>query len=181
MQSLVLKRTNLSVWVKAVGIVLFAVAMALSANVRVILPFSPVPLTLQVLVVVLSGFVLGARGAFLAQALYLQAILLGAPLAASGLAGPAAFVAPSAGYLLSFPIAAAVAGWLSQRSLTMRPLWRALAGVAALVVVYSLGTVWLSAYVGGLGNAWKLGVVPFLAADAAKVALATAALAVRGR
>jgi biotin transporter BioY len=49
------------------------------------------------------------------------------------------------------------------------------------VVVYSLGTVWLSAYVGGLGNAWKFGVVPFLAADAAKVALATAALSVRGR
>jgi biotin transport system substrate-specific component len=136
-------------------------------------------LTLQVLAVVLSGLVLGAWGGLIAQALYLQAILLGAPLTAAGLAGPMAFLSPTAGYLLAFPLAAAIAGWLSHRPASPRPLWRALGGIAALAVIYVLGMIWLSGFVGGLQGAWTLGVAPFIGADALKVVVATAVLSVR--
>ncbi|MBC7239229.1 MAG: biotin transporter BioY [Chloroflexi bacterium] len=160
------------------GTALFAVATALSAQVRVFLPFSPVPLTLQVVMVVLSGFVLGPWGALAAQTAYLQAIALGAPYTASGLSGLAAFASPTAGYLLSFPLAAFVAGWLSRRA--SHPVaWRALGGLAALAIIYLSGMAWLSAFVGGLGAAWKLGVAPFILADLLKVTIAVAALSAR--
>jgi len=162
------------------GAALFAVATALSAQVRVFLPFSPVPLTLQVLMVVLSGFVLGPWGALAAQMAYLQAIVLGAPYTASGLSGLAAFASPTAGYLLGFPLAAFAAGWLSRRA-SHTVAWRALGGLTALAIIYLSGMAWLSAFVGGLGAAWKLGVAPFILADLLKVTIAVAALSARRR
>lgn len=179
MFSLTLKRMQLTTWAKVLGIALFAIATALSARVSVWLPFSPVPLTLQVLVVVLSGLTLGAWGGLAAQALYLQAILLGAPATAAGLGGPAAFISPTAGYLIAFPIAAAIAGLLAQKNGGRRALWRALGGLAALSVIYGMGALWLSAYVGNLAIAWKLGVAPFVAADLLKVVIATGILSLR--
>ena len=188
MHALTLERFRFSTWAKALGVLLFAVLTAASARISVLTPLSPVPLTLQVLVVILSGFALGWRGALLSQALYLQAILLGAPWTASGIAGPMAFVAPTAGYLLSFPLAAALAGWLSERVTQSvaqgagSSAWGRLAGgMAALVVIYALGALWLAGFVGGLANGWRLGVVPFLGADALKVVIASAALSLRRR
>ena len=131
--------------------------------------------------VVLSGFVLGGRDGLIAQCLYLQAILLGAPVTAAGLGGPAAFVSPTAGYLWAFPLAAGLAGWLGYRSVSFRPLWRGLGGILAVATIYALGMLWLGGFVGGLGNAWKLGVAPFVAADALKVVIAIAALSLRDR
>lgn len=178
MHALTLYRSRQSTWAKVLAALLFAVATAVSARISVFLPVSPVPLTLQVLVVVLSGFVLGPRGGLLAQALYLQAILLGAPLAASGLGGPGAFVSPTAGYLVAFPAAAFAAGWFAERG---RWLWRLAGGIVALVVIYAVGALWLSGYVGGIGGAWTAGVLPFAGADALKVVIAAAALSLRRR
>jgi biotin transport system substrate-specific component len=117
----------------------------------------------------------------MAQCLYLQAILLGAPLTAAGLAGPAAFVSPTAGYLCAFPLAAGLSGWLSHGSVRFRPLRRALGGLLALATIYALGMFWLSGFVGGLDNAWRLGVSPFVAADALKVLIAVSCLSLRDR
>ena len=181
MHALTLYRFRESLSAKVLAALAFAVATAVSARVSVVLPFSPVPLTLQVLVVVLSGYVLGARGGLLAQGLYLQAILLGAPLAATGLGGPAAFVSPTGGYLIAFPVAAFVAGWMSRRGHRFQALWRVAGGMAAVAVIYACGMAWLSGYVGGLGRAWALGVVPFAGADALKIVIAAAVLSVRGR
>ena len=181
MHLLTLRRENISAWSRVLGVLLFAVATAVSARISVPLPFSPVPLTLQVLVVVLSGFLLGARDGLIAQCLYLQAILLGAPVTAAGLGGPAALVSPTAGYLWAFPAAAGLAGWLSHRSPSARALWRALGGIVAVACIYASGTLWLSGFVGGLGNAWRLGVLPFVPADALKVAIAVSALSLRDR
>lgn len=181
MHSLVLERVKVSAWVRIVSVLSFTLATALSARVNLPLPFTPVPLTLQVLAVVLSGLVLGPWGGLIAQLLYLQAILLGAPWTASALSGPMAFLSPTAGYLLAFPLAAAAAGWLSHRATSLRPLWRMLGGIAALAVIYILGTAWLSRFVGGLQRAWTLGVVPFIGADALKVTIAVAILSARER
>ncbi|MFO7698067.1 MAG: biotin transporter BioY [Anaerolineae bacterium] len=174
-----LRRTDASIATRILGIVLFAFATALSARLAAFFPNSPVPLTLQVLVVVLSGFTLGGRDALIAQGLYLQAILLGAPLTAAGLGGPIALVGPTAGYLISFPAAAWVAGSLSQR--VSRGAWwgRALGGLAALAIIYGLGTLWLASFVGGLNRAFALGVAPFIGPDLAKVAIAAGLLSLR--
>jgi biotin transport system substrate-specific component len=176
-----LRRTDASTATRILGIVLFAVATALSARLAAWWPNSPVPLTLQVLVVVMSGFTLGGRDALMAQGLYLQAILLGAPLTASGLGGPMALVGPTAGYLISFPAAAWAAGWLSQH--VARETWRgrALGGLVALGIIYGLGTLWLASFVGGLSRAFVLGVVPFVGPDLAKVAIACGLLSLRKR
>jgi len=181
MHTIAQSQAKLSTWVRLLGIALFAVLMAISARVSVLLPFSVVPLTLQVLVVVLSGYVLGARDGFLAQVLYLQAILLGAPATAVGLGGVAAFTAPTAGYLVSFPVAAFAAGWLSHRGGGRAVARRFLGGAVALAIVYTVGAAWLSAYVGGIRMAWAIGVAPFVAADALKVVIATAAMSLRDR
>jgi len=181
MHLLTLRRARLSAWTRAAALMLFALLTALSARVSVHLPFSPVPLTLQVLVVVLSGFVLGPRDGLIAQCLYLQAILLGAPVTAAGLGGPAALVSPTAGYLWSFPLAAGLAGWLGHRPTRFRALWRGLGGALAMTAIYALGALWLSGFVGGLSNAWKLGVVPFVGPDALKVLIAAASLSLRDR
>lgn len=179
MHSLTLGRTRTATWLKALGVLLFAAATALSAQIRIFLPFSPVPLTFQVLLVIASGLVLGARGGLLAQLLYLQAILWGAPLTAAGVGGPAAFVSPTAGYLLAFPAAAALAGWIGTGDKPFATLRRLMAGCAALAVIYLCGMVWLSGFVGGMANAWKMGVAPFALADALKIAVITAMLALR--
>ena len=179
MYATTIRRANLAVWTRVTGIALFAVATGVSARISVILPFSPVPLTLQVLVVILSGLVLGAKDGLIAQGLYLQAILLGAPVTAMGVAGPAALVSPTAGYLWAFPLAAGLAGWLGHRPTTLKGLRRIAGGLAALALIYVLGVAWLSVYVDGLGNAWRLGVVPFVGADALKVVIAAAVLSAR--
>ena len=172
-------RTSPAVRQRALGALLIAVLTAISARISVPLPFTPVPLTLQVLVVVLSGLVLGPWAGLVSQVLYLQAVLLGLSVTSMGLAGPGAFAAPTAGYLIAFPLASAVAGAIAHRWASRAALRRALASVAALAVIYALGTAWLSTYVGSLATAWALGVVPFLLPDALKLVIANAGISLR--
>lgn len=177
MDSLTFGRTRTITWLKALGVLLFALGTALSAQIKVFLPFSPVPLTFQVLLVVASGLVLGARGGLAAQLLYLQAILWGAPLTATGVGGSGAFASPTAGYLLAFPVAAALAGWIGTGNKPSATLRRLLGGFAALALIYLCGMVWLSGFVGGMAQAWKVGMAPFVLADVLKIAVVTTMLA----
>ena len=157
-----------------VGVLIFAALTALTARFSFRLPFTPVPITLQVLAVLLAGLVLGARGGAASQLTYLGMIAVGLPFTASGLAGPAAFFSPTAGYLLAFVPAAFVVGALA------RPGWRtALAALAGIAVIYVGGASWLAVWLGGdWAKAWTLGVAPFIAADLAKAVLAVAAAGV---
>ncbi len=173
-----LRRVEVRPGARVIRIALFAVATAISARLSVLTPLSPVPLTMQVLVVLLSGLMLGPRDGLLAQIAYLQAVLLGAPVTASGLAGPAAFVGPTAGYLIAFPLAALVAGWMGQHS-AARLAWRALGAIAGMAAIYALGTAWLAVYVGNLSQAVRLGVLPFVAVDALKAVIAVGLVSTR--
>ena len=160
-------------------ILLFAALTALTARIAIPLPFTPVPITLQVLAVLLSGLVLGARSGAASQIAYLVAILAGLPLTASGIGGPAAFLGPTGGYLLAFAPAAFVAGLaVETRSPVIRLLVNSLAGV---LVIYLGGTAWLAVWLGGnVSRAWQLGVAPFVLVDLVK-AIVAAALARSGR
>lgn len=147
--------------------------IAASAQMSVPLPFSPVPMTMQPLAVLLVGAALGASRGFAAALLYLLEGLSGLPFFAGGLAGPIVLMGPTAGYLAAFPVAAGVAGLFSDRGWT-RPAPAAIASLTfALAILYLSGWSWL---VLGFGLepelAFATGVLPFLLADAVKVVIA---------
>lgn len=137
-----------------------ALATGVAAHVRLPLPFTPVPLTLQTLAVLLAGGLLGARRGVAAQVLYLLLAALGLPL----LAGPT-LCGPTGGYLLGFVAAAGLMGLLAPRG-GLRVLAGALGGAALILVC---GATWLWAVTGcTLGQAFAWGVAPFVAGDLLK-------------
>lgn len=106
------------------------------------LPFTPVPVTLQVFAVLLSGLLLGRKWGTVAQLQYLLLGALGLPVFALGKSGPAALFGVTGGYLLSYPIAAGVTGLLRERWPSLKGQ---LAGCAMGVgIIYSLGCLWLA-------------------------------------
>lgn len=108
-----------------------------------------VPITLQTLAVALTGLILGPWRAFAATALYLLVGFAGLPVFAGGASGLGSFAKPSIGYLLSFPVAALVCGWLARAFLRRFPdrqwLWLFAAGLAAsILVIHPAGIVGMS-------------------------------------
>ncbi len=146
-----------------------AFALALSAKVQV--PFYPVPMTLQTLVVLALGAAYGARLGAATVALYLVEGFLGLPVFAAALAGPAYMAGPTGGYLAGFLAAAALVGVLAERGWDRS--WPLLLAAMALghTVIFALGFAWLAVLVGP-GKALVLGVAPFAAATVVKTLLA---------
>jgi biotin transport system substrate-specific component len=158
-----------------VPVLLFAMLSALTARITIPLPFSVVPITLQTLAVLLSGLVLGSRAGALSQLLYLGAIAAGLPISASGIGGAAAFVTPTAGYLIAFVPAAFVAGYIlehlqsgGQHAL----LLHIAAGLCGLLVIYLGGVAWLTVVLGNFQVALQQGLIPFIGVDLGKALLA---------
>lgn len=143
--------------------------MALSAKISI--EVGPVPFTLQPLVVLLTGMVLGARDGAASMALYVLLIASGQPLDARGL-GAAVFAGPTWGYLVGFIPAAFVTGWLVESG-AQRVWQRWLAGIVGVLVIY-VGGVPIMKMVLGLdwAAAWEVGAAPFLGLDIAKALLA---------
>ncbi len=149
--------------------------IALAAQIAIPIPFSPVPLTLQPIAVLLVGVTLGSSRGAAAAALYLFEGFVGLPVFAQAHGGATWLVAATGGYLLSYPAAAFLAGWFSERGWGSTTL-RAIAGMlAALTVIYAGGFSWL-AILAGPGAAFTMGILPFVVADIVKVALAAALL-----
>ncbi|MBN2184017.1 MAG: biotin transporter BioY [Candidatus Krumholzibacteriota bacterium] len=153
---------------RARRIAAFVIFTAVGAQLAVRLPYTPVPVTMQTLFVVLAGIVLGPRDGFYAMISYLVAGLAGAPVFAHFSFGPAVIAGPTGGYLLAFPAAALVAG-LIFRSLgrgSLAVLTAALSGTALILVA---GTLYLSVFTGlSLSRAVFLGITPFLAGACVK-------------
>jgi biotin transport system substrate-specific component len=147
-----------------------SLATALAARAAVPVPWSPVPLTGQTLAVLLTGAALGARRGALAQALYLAEGAAGLPVFAGG-AGPLALVGPSAGFLLAFPLAAALTGALAERGWDRGPWRMALAMALGNLVLYVPGAALLARFVPA-DRVLAAGVLPFLPGDALKIAVA---------
>ena len=146
---------------------------------QIVVPLFPVPFTLQVFAVVLSGLLLGPRYGALAMAIYLMVGAVGAPVFNTFQGGIGHLLGPTGGYLISYPIAAAVAGLAATAASgasRRRALWVSfLAGTAGLVVIYTFGATWLMILSQlPLAVAVAQGVLPFVLFDLAKVALAAA-------
>jgi biotin transport system substrate-specific component len=163
-----------------VAAVLFITALtAAAAQVSVPLPFTPVPFTLQPMIVLLGGAALGARLGMASQVLYLLLGAAGLPLFAASPVLPQGLfrlLGPTGGYLLSYPLAAFVAGSLAERGFDRRYGTSVLAMAAGLAVVFTCGVLWLAWFAApapaGLSVALQTGLYPFLPADLVKICLA---------
>ncbi len=159
---------------RALAIGAAALVVAASAQVAVPVPYSPVPMTLQPLAVLVVGGLLGPALGAGALVLYLGLGLLGLPVFFAGGAGIGHVLGPTGGYLLAFPLAAAVAGRFS--GATPR-LGSVLLGCAlAMLVIHAGGAAQLAILGGNPGFAFRAGFVPFLTGDLIKVGLAAAVI-----
>lgn len=159
-------------------VALFAAVIAVLGTLPAV-NVGPVPITAQTLGVMLAGSVLGARRGFLAVLLFLVLVAVGLPLLASGAGGLAVFAGASAGYLFSWPVAAAVIGWLTERSWNRYnvALGTAVNVVGGIVVIYAVGVPVLVAVTGlPWGKALWTGAAVFVPGDLFK-AFAAAAIA----
>ena len=147
----------------------------LAAQAEIRLPFTPVPVTGQTFAVLLTGAALGWRRGFLAQILYLAQGASGLPMFAGGAAGIACLLGPTGGYLLAFPFAAALTGFLAERAWDRRFL--TMLGVMLLgsSVIFALGAAGLARFVPP-SRVFATGVLPFIPGDLVKSALAALAL-----
>ena len=147
--------------------------IAASAQVAVPLPFSPVPMTMQPLAVLLVGAALGSWRGASAAALYLAEGAAGLPFFSMGRSGIAHLLGPTAGFLFAFPLAAATAGFFAERGWTRSIPRTALAMAAALAVLHLGGFSWL---VAGMRltpeQALATGFLPFVLGDVVKVIFA---------
>ena len=162
---------------RALAVALGAATVAVAAQITVPLAFSPVPMTLSPLAVLIVGGVLGVRGGVSALVTYLVMGAIGLPVFAGGLAGAGWLIGSTGGYLLAFPVAAGVSGYLARERGWVGAMLGALAGI---VIIHLGGLAQLTVITGDLGNAFRMGTLPFLAGDVVKVVLATVGVTALG-
>jgi biotin transport system substrate-specific component len=157
----------------AVGATAF---VALCAHISIPLYFTPVPITLQTLAVILVGLTLGPALGFSALALYLAEGACGLPVfSPHGMGGIAQLLGPTGGYLFAYPFAAAAAGYLVRLVRTAKFQFPAaiLAGLAANAIIFTFGAGWIVHLFHLAPNAaWHLGIAPFLPGELFKIAAA---------
>ncbi len=166
-----------SVVVACVGVGLFCLLTILGALVRVPLPGTPVPMTLQTAVVLFAGVALGARLGACSQLLYLAIGLAGVPVFADSGAGPHAgpqyVFGATGGYLLGFLIVPLVVGRLTARSSRLRPTLAA--ATVGTILIFALGVGWLALSTGSVWAALQQGLFPFWLGAMLKCGLVVAA------
>ncbi|WP_320199098.1 biotin transporter BioY [Agrobacterium sp. rho-13.3] len=152
--------------------------MVLALASKISVPMIPVPITMQTFAVTMVGALYGWRLGTLTVLAWLGEAMLGLPVLAGASSGLAPFVGPTAGYLVSFPIMAALVGFLTQKGINgHRPVAGLLLHLAANALGLTLGWLWLSGLLGA-EKAWIAGVAPFILGAVLKSALAAAVLKV---
>ena len=150
----------------------FSLLTALLAQIRIPLPYTPVPLTGQTFGALLAGVALGSRRALTSQLLYLLAGVAGLPVFAGGAFSFAHLFGPTGGYLLGLPLAAGVLGWWVERGGARGSLRLGAGLVLSNLLILAAGTIWLQfALRVPYREAWALGFYPFLLGDILKIAL----------
>ena len=173
----VLVRSERNVVLRHVVVVALGAALVtLAAQVAVPLPGTPVPMTLQPLAVLLVGGLLGARLGAMSMVLYLALGIAGLPVFTPTvpLLGIARLLGPTGGYLLAYPVAAFAVGALVREGRDWRRV--ALGVLCGLVLIHVGGLAQLVILTGNVEGAARLGTLPFLLGDLAKLAVAVAVL-----
>ena len=154
---------------KLIVLLLGVTILSLSAHFKV--PFYPVPMTLQTLVVLLIGM---SYGLHLGGATILSYLLLGAfgaPVFSGGV-GFVYLVGPTGGYLFGFFVAAVVLGFLTERGMGQSWVTSAVLAVIGTVIIYTLGLSWLTSII-GFEKALQFGLMPFVFGDCLKMVIVT--------
>src|SRR5262245_25003619 len=174
-------RASSATWwtgVQLLSVTFVAVLTAAASQLSFPLPFTPVPFTIQPMIVLIGGAALGSRLGALSQTLYLMLGVLGLPVFAFSPELPQGFarlLGPTGGFLIAYPLAACVTGWLAERGFDRRYGTSLLAMAAGLSVIFAGGVLWLAKLV-GWPAALAGGFYPFIGVDLIKVALAAAVL-----
>ncbi|MEM8837196.1 MAG: biotin transporter BioY [Pseudomonadota bacterium] len=157
--------------------ILGSLALWISAKVQV--PFFPVPMTMQIFVILVIGMAYGSKLALATLLLYMAQGAAGLPVFAGtpekGI-GYLYMMGPTGGYLLGFVLAAFVVGKLAERGFDRSFAKTLLAMVIGVAIIYVPGILWLGTLVGWDKPVLEWGLYPFLPAEAFKIALATAVL-----
>ncbi|MDD4857693.1 MAG: biotin transporter BioY [Candidatus Krumholzibacteria bacterium] len=162
-----------SALVRVSKIVAFACFTTIAAQLSVPLPFTPVPLTMQTLFVVMAGLTLGARDGFYAMLAYVSLGFAGAPVFAELSGGPHVLLGPTGGYLAAFPAAALVAGWISEK-LGGNRFAAFAASLCGMALILAAGASYLSIIAGiSFARAASLGILPFAAGELVKALIAS--------
>jgi biotin transport system substrate-specific component len=174
-------RAELSIAFQAAAVLFVTVLTVAAAQISIPLPFTPVPFTLQPMIVLLGGAALGSRLGMTSQALYLALGLLGLPVFAASPILPQGFarlLGPTGGYLMSYPLAGFVAGFLAERGFDRRYATSVAAMGAGLLIIFTCGVAWMAFGAPHLGvsTAVRTGLVPFIPADIVKILLAATVL-----
>ena len=181
-QGILVRMASIATGRRTLTAALFVLLTTAGAHLAVPVPWTPVPMTLQPLFVLLSGLVLGPSAGAASMAAY---VLLGvgvAPVFAAIPAGPAALVGPTGGFILAFPLASGLCGWLAGPRAAGAPRIL-LALVAGLLVIYLAGAAQLSLLTGSAPmTVFRNAVLPFALGDAIELLVAMAiALRLRSR
>lgn len=158
----------------------FVLALAAASQVAIPIPGTPVPVTLQPMVVVLSGMMLGPTLGFASMVTYLALGALGLPVfAPMGAPGVLRLLGPTGGYLIAFPFAAFAAGYVAQRFPRLAGRWAG--AMLGMVVIFVGGITQLMIITGNAGQALALGITPFAAFDILKALVAAVVARPRSR
>jgi biotin transport system substrate-specific component len=169
------------------SMVLLTALTAIAAQISVHLPFTPVPATLQPMVLLVGSAALGARLGMSSQILYVLLGIAGLPVfAASGILpqGFGRLLGPTGGYLMAYPLAAFVTGMLAERGFDRRYFSSFVAMLAGMAVLFLGGVMWLAFFAAGPGGrvglttALETGLYPFVVQDLVEVAIASGVLPV---
>lgn len=153
-------------------VVMGSLLVAAFAQIRIPLPFTPVPITGQTLAVLLVGAALGANRGVGSMALYILMGLVGLPVFAGGEMGLAYLTGATGGYLLGFMAAAYAVGRLAERGLERKLQTAFVPFLVGQVLIYGIGVLWLAVFVGSLSNALAMGLYPFIIGDVIKMVIA---------
>jgi biotin transport system substrate-specific component len=155
-----------------IGVSGFILLTAVGSLIRIPLPFTPVPVTLQTFFVLLSGAILGRRLGPLSQGGYVCLGVFGVPLFAGG-GGYRHILGPTGGYLIGFIVASWIVGRLLDSGKGLSFIKVSLVMALASLVIYLLGALHLALFVNaGLRKAILMGVLPFIPGDTLKLLVA---------
>ena len=159
-------------------IVLGALFVAIFAQVKIPLPFTPIPLTGQTFAVLLVAAALGSKRGAASMAFYIALGAFGLPVFAGGASGISYLSGATLGYLVGFVLAAYVVGLLAERGLERSIRTSIIPFLVGTVIIYACGVAWLAIVLGSFSKAVAVGLTPFLIGDFIKLIAAALALPV---